>query len=99
MGANLFCKKLGYESGTQQTTGGSFGEDALRIGNCKEGDSLTDCTGGCNDYQLGGKFLSCISKVADCSKGKQAKMSISCTGGSNPSKSSCEGTDMHLSFN
>ena len=96
MGANLFCQKLGYESGTQQKDRENVDEEAFRIGKCNEGDSLTKCTGGCNDYLLGDK---CSDNPSyKCTKGQTSLVKISCTGGSNPSSSSCKSKDIYLIF-
>ena len=93
VGATLICKKLGYDSGKVKNKGkGNSETDMFRIGQCNEGDSLTKCTGGCNDYKVGGQ---CSETLENCTKGELARMAISCSGGSDHYTASCKGKDIH----
>ena len=47
-GATSFCKKLGYASGTVTNKNGKYPVASLRIGRCRPGEELTDCTYGGN---------------------------------------------------
>ena len=47
-GATKFCNKLGYASGTVTNKNGKYPVAGLRIGRCRPGEELTDCTWGGN---------------------------------------------------
>ena len=82
-GAKSFCNKLGYNNGKQLRTHKGYDEDAIRIGDCKDGESLEECTGGCNDKGVGD---------GNCSAGKNVGITITCDGQIlDTFLSSCEG--------
>ena len=90
-GATLFCKKLGYNSGTViPQSGQKYSVDSFRIGVCKEGDSWLSCSGGRNDYKIGGSFDTYPS--AKCDVLANVKIHIKCRGGENIKTSSCRST-------
>ena len=74
-GAELFCQKLGYTSGTQSGRGSNqkYSKDAIKMGMCNNGDVLEKCTGGGNDYKVG-------DPGAGCTAGNAVKITISCNG-------------------
>ena len=88
-GVNLFCKKLGYDSGSfsGRDAGQKYYKESFRIGKCTSGDRLESCTGGCNDYRKGGECSN--NNQAKCYKTSGAKMTIKCSGGSNHQTTSC----------
>ena len=89
-GATLFCKKMGYETGTVSDTGKRYSQDSLRIGKCNIGDALESCKGGCNDYKVG---KSCKNNDSvKCGKGERVGISIKCQGDSRKT-SSCKDTE------
>ena len=94
-GAKLFCKKMGYESGTfsGRGSGHKYGVDSFRIGKCLSGDKWESCSGGCNDYQGGGACS--VYPPAKCDKDQAVKITIQCSGGDNSHSSSCTGEDIN----
>ena len=84
-GAELFCQKMGYTSGTLvngiEVRGGPYSRDAIRVGQCNNGDTLERCTGGCNEYEVGN------GGCANCVAGEDVKIKIACQGGSTKSSS------------
>ena len=94
----MFCNKLGYRDGNQwhPKESPSYDTDAFRVGKCKETDtSLMKCTGGCNDYKIGGvcddNWKPDILPTV-CSKGVHVAIKISCLNPTNTtSESSCIG--------
>ena len=87
----MFCSKLGYEQGEQSQKHSPYSSDAFRIGKCEEGDGWNDCTGGCNDYELGGTCgnsmfgSSCatdddVAMTITCSQPSSVTFNPSCTG-------------------
>ena len=92
-GATLFCRKMGYDSGSFWGKGYGFKYyiDSFRIGKCKSGDEWESCSGGCNDYQIGG---SCSNKYsAKCDWDQAVEITIKCSGGDSIKTSSCTGID------
>ena len=90
IGATLFCQEIGYNYGNYagKESGHSYLTDSFRIGQCNTGDVWKNCSGGCNDYQGGGK---CNDNVSDvCTVGQPVKITIRCEGNSTIS-SSCKG--------
>jgi hypothetical protein len=84
-GATSFCKKLGYTKADQHRTNKNYDEDAIRIGQCNKGQSLEECTGGCNDKGLG-------NGCASCSTGNEVALTITCEGNTPDTfMSSCKG--------
>ena len=72
---------MGYTSGIQNRHfPGSYSKDAIRIGLCKNSDTLERCTGGCNEYEVG-------NGCANCASGEEAKITIACQGESTKSSS------------
>ena len=93
-GATLFCKKLWFLSvkvygGAKDFWGYSqkYLNDSFRIGRCINGDEWKICSGGCNDYQLGGK---CNGIDGYCGQSTTAKIYIDCEGGTHIKLSSCK---------
>lgn len=81
-GAELFCKKLGYESGRIQTVSGASTStlQALQVGSCSSTDtSLSDCHGAANHYSR--------HQFKDCSAHHTYK--ITCSGGVEILRASC----------
>ena len=76
-GAIKFCQQLGHRSGTfLHHVTGTYPKDAFKIGECLEDDAWLNCSGGCNDYQIGG---SCEGQeYVNCSSGHTIKIAISC---------------------
>ena len=80
VGADLFCQKLGFESGTiKGGKGGSslqLSSNGLRVGKCELGDSsVLQCSHeDCNQLELGGK----CNNGGNCAKGQKAAISIKC---------------------
>ena len=86
MGATKFCQKLGYGKGAQSGSGSGnhYTTDSFRLGSCQEGDELTGCTGGCNDYVVGGQCSnSGIFSSDECTQGDANAMTIHCIEPSN----------------
>ena len=84
-GAELFCKKLGYEKGTIETIKGKSGKATTRlsfhVGECTKSDtSLLKCT---PDQKVS------IMLTKNCTKGHHYR--VHCNGGSKGSKISCAG--------
>ena len=76
-GVAKFCQQLGYSSGTfLHHITGAYQKDAFKIGECRKDDTWLNCSGGCNDYEIGG---SCKGHpFANCSSGHTIKIAISC---------------------
>ena len=92
-GAILFCRKMGYYTGffSGRGSGQKYDMDSFRIGKCKSGDEWESCSGGCNDYQVGG---SCSNNGGvKCDKEQAVKITIECSGGNSSKTSSCTGID------
>ena len=58
IGANLFCQEFGFESGTLKNTHLTLPNDGLIIGKCEQRDAWLQCSGNCNNLQIGGSFFS-----------------------------------------
>ena len=95
-GAKLFCEKMGYTSGkfSGRGSGQKYSLDSFKIGNCNDGDKWESCSGGCNEYEAGGKCND--SWGSYCTKGQEVKITIKCSGGVEPKvkikTTSCQGT-------
>ena len=78
IGAEKFCQKMGYGVGQQTGSDNHYSTDAFKIGKCDEADSWdAGCSGGCNDYGLGG---SCSNNGrANCAKDDGIAMTITCS--------------------
>ena len=87
IGASKFCQKMGYDYGrvTGKNDGTSYSEDAIKIGQCNVDDAGLQCSGGCNDYSIGGLCYDDIN--ADCSAGKPVRINITCEGNSSKTTS------------
>ena len=92
-GANLFCRKMGYASGSLsgRGSGEKYGVNSFRIGKCNSGDEWESCSGGCNDYQSGGACEN--NGRAHCDKDQGVKVSIECFGGGSIKATSCRGNN------
>ena len=94
-GAKLFCEKMGYTSGklSGRGSGQKYSQDSFKIGKCNDGDKWESCSGGCNQYESGGKCND--SWGSYCTKGQEVKMTIKCSGGVKPKvkikTTSCQG--------
>ena len=106
VGAQLFCQKLGFESGyvNRSNSGGNYPVDSFRIGLCKENNDLLRCNGGCNDYQSGGycgngdvQDTANGNGGARCEKDHGPKISIDCIGGESTSTAPCLGGKIYSS--
>ena len=76
-GATKFCQLMGYDTGYWEgKKSGSYNVDSFRIGKCEENDDWMSCSGGCNDYEVGGKCY----WLSSCTAGQNIKFSIACTG-------------------
>ena len=92
VGASLFCKEAGYDSGAikrdmssnaqnlaQKTIRFELESDGLRIGQCNLGDNWLQCSGTCNDLEIGGNCADNNgNNVGSCRQGKNAAVSIDC---------------------
>ena len=83
-GANSFCQKIGYKSGTIEETEKIYAEDAIRIGKCHAGEQLELCSGGCNDKGIG-------NGCAECAAGESVGFTIKCDGYSQEHSITCRG--------
>ena len=70
-GAKAFCRELGFSGGEFRTMDDSYSENAIRVGKCRPGESISSCTGGGNYYD---EF------IPSCNAGKSVKVTISCDG-------------------
>ena len=99
-GAMLFCEKMGYKSGkvSGKGAGQKYFQDSFKIGKCNDGDKWENCSGGCNEYESGGKCDESWSGY--CTKGQEVKITIECSGGVKPKvkpkTTSCPGTLLFL---
>ena len=93
-GAKLFCKKLGHNSGnfSGKGSGEIYSIDSFRIGKCNSGDKWESCSGGCNDYQVGGACSN--NPPVKCERDQAVKITIECKGGKSTQISSCTGTQL-----
>ena len=81
---------MGYHYGFVSGIGerGSYTVDAFKIGQCDSDDAWLQCSGGCNDNDIGGR---CTDNVyMDCAAGQPVKINITCEGNSSKT-TSCEG--------
>ena len=90
IGASKFCQKMGYDYGIVSGIGlgESYTIDSFKLGQCDTDNAWLQCSGGCNDYEIGGKCNDDINM--DCSAGQPVKSNITCEGNSLRS-TSCEG--------
>ena len=78
-GATKFCQQLGHNLGSfLHHISGSYSTDAFKIGECKKRDTWLNCSGGCNDYEIGGSCKN--QKPVNCSAGHTIRIAISCIG-------------------
>ena len=97
-GAELFCRKMGFESGlfSGRGSGQKYEGDSFRIGKCEHGDTWESCSGGCNDYQRGGSCNN--NRNAKCDKNQAVKLTIRCSGGIDIKTSTRSGKKFQISF-
>ena len=70
---------MGHSSGTLlDKAAGAYLTDSFRIGECKKDDPWLQCSGGCNDYELGGGCQE--HKFVKCTAGQTVKITIYCSG-------------------
>ena len=88
-GATIFCKKLGFSSGTREALPHqSLPVDAYFVGKCGPADvDLTACTGGYNYRRLGGIDPTSNGRVS-CDAGRLGGIKFFCGGGKG-SQNSC----------
>ena len=80
-GAALFCQKLNstYTFGSAKDSGIPLVSNGIKVGKCTSQDnSLSSCTGGCNDLQVGGECSDDAN--SKCSIGQGAIVEIECFG-------------------
>ena len=70
VGATAFCNKLGYQSGTVNKIQGHYSVAHLRIGRCREGEPLSECS-------AGGNYLR-NDRERYCNPGQAASITIEC---------------------
>ena len=75
IGANLFCQEFGFESGTLKNTHLTLPNDGLNIGKCEQRDAWLQCSGNCNNLQIGG-----FCGAGKCTKGSKSGILIDCSG-------------------
>lgn len=102
-GATKFCQKMGYASGEHTRLDKAYSVDAFRLGKCNENDEWdTKCSGGCNDYEIGGSCSNSMFSAADCTVAGKVAMTITCSGKLNsisnpsckvPTKNECKDKD------
>ena len=90
-GAKLFCEKMGYTSGkfNGRGSGDKYSQDSFKIGKCNDGDKWESCSGGCNEYESGGKCDE--SWGGYCTKDEEVKITIACSGEESIKTTSCRG--------
>ena len=69
-GATSFCNKLGYRAGTVNKIQGSYSISHLRVGKCREGEELAECS-------AGGNYLE-NDVERYCHPGQTASLAIEC---------------------
>ena len=72
---------MGYGEGIQSgyESGKYYSSDGFRIGKCEEGDDwVAKCSGGCNDYELGG---TCSNSLigGSCAQDDDMAFTITCS--------------------
>ena len=75
IGANLFCQEFGFEYGTLKNTHLTLPNDGLIIGKCEQRDAWLQCSGNCNNLQIGG-----FCGGEKCTKGSKSGILIDCSG-------------------
>ena len=94
--AKLYCNAVGYEFGEVEQKGEwNSTMDHFRIGQCNENDTLLKCTGGCNDYKVGGSCSNDDNAV--CKARNPAQFFLKCSGEYNEKQhllSQCIGNDI-----
>ena len=91
----MLCNAVGYELGIiNQDSKGEWNSttDHFRMGQCNENDTLMKCTGGCNDYKVGGSCSNDDEGV--CKAGKPVQFFLKCSGEHNQTQhllSQCTG--------
>ena len=90
-GATAFCKKLGYPSGTLEIIRQTYSEDSIRVGECRAGEDLMACTGGCNEYETG-------NGCAKCTQNQGVSVSIACADQGDIYSSCEQGSQRHAHY-
>ena len=87
--ANLFCRKMGYDSGTMGDKVYSLDHPRIKVGTCTKLDTdIANCTGGpCNDYALGGYCQKSGQGRTNCNAYKSNGVKITCF----ESRNKCKG--------
>ena len=93
-GALAVCRKLGYGVGKTYKQRRKYDVKSFKIGKCGGNEQLEACTGGCNDYSLGG---TCNGKNGDnCdANADEISVTIECRDPVDPDlvkSSSCDGS-------
>ena len=85
-GANLFCRKLGYDSGKpiRQRIRKAYRSKSVGfwVGKCQRNDRWPYCTGRCNKRKLGEFCKTGLFGGPSCNDGKYDLFHINCYGGS-----------------
>ena len=95
-GGNLFCKKLGYDTGSVSSVSVTTTDNAIQVGACQSSDDdIASCTGGvCNTLEVGG---TCGTITSPCGPGNVA-MKITCSSASSTFVGKCQDTDILLKY-
>jgi len=91
MGANKFCRMLGFHHGTHGKTRKKLGVDSMPVGRCGPGQRFNKCNQGGHAW---GNFG---YRGNSCRKGRKIGVTIKCTGGRGV-KQSCVDTKWKLMF-
>ena len=98
VGATLICNKLGHNSGAVfRHPGEKYIHSSFKVGKCDINDNLLNCSGGCNDYKVGGYCgnqnmddVANGNPGARCDKHHGPKISIQCHDNKQRSSVSCD---------
>ena len=74
VGYNLFCQEKGFKTGKRAHYALPLHADALRVGQCNEGDTFLNCNSAKNNKMVVG------DDEWQCKKGKPAGLVIDCKG-------------------
>jgi hypothetical protein len=85
-----FCKMLGYDNGSLTEDRGTYSTNAIYIGGCSSNMSnLSECSGAWECPQFDTTGCSSTSIPEYCAAGQNVSFSITCSGGSTISTSTC----------
>ena len=98
VGATLICNKLGNNSGAVfRHPGEKYLHSSFKVGKCNINENLLNCTGGCNDYQVGGycgnqnmNDVANGNPGARCEKNYGPKISVQCHDSKHVGSVSCD---------